>query len=379
MTPDPSSDLRTTPHTYEASGVARLDETPGFRSLIGALRATFALRPDTGRSLLDFGYYATVLDLGPTTQALAFSTDGVGTKAIAAQLADRYDTVGIDCVAMNVNDILCVGAEPVAMLDYLACDLASDRLLSEIGVGLLEGARQANISIPGGEISQIKDIITGPRPGYAFDLVGTAIGLVDRDRIIVGQDIQPGHAVVGLASSGIHSNGVTLARKVLLESAAITIDTHVPEFGRTLGEELLEPTRIYVKAVLPLLREPSSGGVSGLFHLTSDGFLNLLRCRADVGFEIDALPEPQPVFQMIQRLGNVEDAEMYQVFNMGVGFCVVCEPAAVPGVIAHAKAAAVDAWEIGRAIPASPREGSGKAVYLREKNLVGKNGRFAPA
>jgi len=147
---------------YDDAGVVSVSERPGFRALLAQLRQTFALRAGVGRSLTDFGHFASVLDLGQPL-ALAISTDGIGTKAIIAQLVDRYDTVGIDCVAMNVNDVLCVGAEPIAMTDYIAVDVASDRLLEEIGKGLLEGARQANISVPGGEISQMGDVIRSER------------------------------------------------------------------------------------------------------------------------------------------------------------------------------------------------------------------------
>ena len=147
-----ASDTRST--TYEDSGVAPIDDRPGFTGLLAHLSETLALRPGTGRPLLGFGHYASVLDIGGP-QALAISTDGVGTKAIVAQMMDKYDTIGIDCVAMNANDVICVGAEPIAMLDYIAVEVADDRLLAEIGKGLLEGARPANISIPGGEVSQI--------------------------------------------------------------------------------------------------------------------------------------------------------------------------------------------------------------------------------
>jgi phosphoribosylformylglycinamidine cyclo-ligase len=364
--------------TYESSGVAALDGRAGFRALLAQLKQTFALRPGTGRSLLDFGAYASILEIGGP-QALAISTDGVGTKCIVAQLMDRYDTVGIDCVAMNVNDILCVGAEPIAMTDYIAVEVAGDRLLEEIGKGLLEGARQANISIPGGEISQIPEIIRSERPGYGFDLLGTAVGLVDKDAVVVGEGVTPGQAIVGLASSGIHSNGLTLARKVLLrkadsgqqtaDSLRMALDARPPELGgRTVGEELLEPTRIYVKAVMPALRERLA---TALCHVTSDGFLNLARLNAPVGFEIERLPETPAIFELIQRAGNVAPEEMFRVYNMGVGFCVVCAPDAVSRVIAHAAAAGVDAWEIGCVVD-DPR----KRVWLRQHGLVGEEGRF---
>jgi phosphoribosylformylglycinamidine cyclo-ligase len=360
------------PKTYEGAGVARLDERAGFRALISMLRQTFEHRPEggTGRSLVDFGAYASIIDIGGPT-ALAMSTDGIGTKAIIAQLMDRYDTVGIDCVAMNVNDVLCVGAEPVSMLDYIAVETADDRLLAELGKGLLEGARQARISIPGGEISQMREVIRSERPGFGFDLAGTCVGLVNRERIIVGEDVRPGDAIVGLASTGIHSNGLTLAREALLATAGLAIDEHVEELGRTVGEELLEPTRIYVEAVLPMLGEPS-GSIKTLAHITSDGFLNLTRAPAAVGYEIDRLPEPPAIFRLLQEAGGVAPEEMFQVYNMGIGFCAVCAAEGVSGVIGHAKAAGVEAWEIGRVV-----EDERKRVWLREQGLVGEKGKFA--
>jgi phosphoribosylformylglycinamidine cyclo-ligase len=310
--------------------------------------------------------------------AIAISTDGVGTKAIVAQLMDRYDTVGIDCVAMNVNDVLCVGAEQISLLDYIAVETATDRLLEELGKGLLEGARQANISIPGGEISQMREVIRSERPGYGFDLAGTCVGVVDRDRVIDGRGVRPGDAIVGLASTGVHSNGLTLAREALLGTAGLAIDEHVEELGRTVGEELLEPTRIYVRAVLPMLKEPT-GAIKSLAHITSDGFLNLTRAPAAVGYEIDRLPEPPAVFRLLQEAGGVAPEEMFQVYNMGVGFCVVCGADAVSRVIAHAKAAGVEAWEIGRVAEDARKRPDGRPsgrVWLREQGLVGENGRF---
>ncbi len=366
-----ASNRASEPATYESSGVRRIDDSPGFKSLLAELKVVNNLRSGVGASLVGFGAYASVLDIGGD-QAIAISTDGVGTKAIIAQMVDRYDTVGIDCVAMNVNDVICVGAEPVTMLDYLAVEEASDRLLAEIGIGLREGAEQANISIPGGEISQIKEIIRSERPGFGFDLAGTALGLVNKARIITGADAKPGHVIVGLASSGIHSNGITLAREALLGRGGLKVDSHVPELGRTLGEELLEPTSIYVGAVMPMLREDI--GISSLCHITSDGYLNLARAQAPVGFEIEFLPEPQAVFGLIQSTGGVTDEEMFQVYNMGVGFCVVCPPESAARVMELAGAAGCESWVIGRCTDDPER-----TVHLRPKRLVGRGGRFTPA
>jgi len=359
----------TAARTYTESGVRATNDQDGFKALLASLRETFELRKDVGRSLLDFGYFASVLSLGGNA-AIAISTDGIGTKAIVAQILDKYDTVGIDCVAMNANDVICVGAEPISMTDYIAVDVASDRLLSEIGVGLLEGARQANINIPGGEISQIPSIIKAERPGFGFDLVGTCIGVVQADRVLTGSAIADGDAIIGLASDGIHSNGLTLAREALSEDGELLPHQHIPEFKQTLGEELLRPTRIYVKPVLGMLNEELS--VKALVHITSDGFLNLTRVQNTTSFVIDDLPEPQPIFKMIAARGPVEPAEMYRVFNMGVGFAVVAPAASATRIIEIARDQGCDAKVIGHC------EADGlKQVRIPELGLTGHGGAFA--
>jgi phosphoribosylformylglycinamidine cyclo-ligase len=241
---------------------------------------------------------------------IALSTDGVGTKLLLAEGAGRWDTVGIDCVAMNVNDLICVGAEPYAMLDYIAVPEADPAVLAQIGVGLRKGAERAGIEIPGGELAQLGEIVKGP------DLVGAAFGVVRLDSIVTGDRIEPGDAVIGLPSSGLHSNGYTLARRALRE-----IDPDDHRLGRRLLDILLEPTEIYVRPVLELLG--SSVDVRGLAHITSGGLGNLLRLEAGVGYEIDD-PLPVPgVFDLIQESSAVSDEEMREVFNMGCGFCCV--------------------------------------------------------
>jgi phosphoribosylformylglycinamidine cyclo-ligase len=222
--------------TYQQAGVDSAQASAGLQGLLHWVRQTHAFRRDTGAVRLPIGYYANVIDIGHGL-GLAISTDGVGSKLLVAQLMDKYETVGIDCVAMNANDILCVGARPLSMVDYLAVQAPHARLLEELGKGLYEGAKQANITIAGGELAQIGEMISGVREGYGFDLAATCVGTVPLDRIVVGQDIQPGDVLIGLASSGIHSNGLTLARRVLLTSEGWPIDRHLPELGRTLGEE----------------------------------------------------------------------------------------------------------------------------------------------
>ncbi|HTU01038.1 MAG TPA: phosphoribosylformylglycinamidine cyclo-ligase [Candidatus Sulfotelmatobacter sp.] len=351
--------------SYSEAGVNTVKEEKALAGLLRWVGRT--LEFGRCRTALDFGYFATVLDLG-TGQGLALSTDGVGTKLLVAEMLDKYDTVGIDCVAMNVNDLLCVGAEPLAMLDYIAVQEADPDMLAAIGKGLHEGARQANISIPGGEIAQVRELIRGVREGRGFDLAGACVGLVPMDRILIGQAIQPGDVVLGLPSSGIHSNGLTLARDVFFTRAGYRPDQRVPDLGRTIGEELLEPTRIYVKEVLPLLHPEF--GVRGLAHITSDGLLNLARVQAPVGYVLDWLPEPPPVFRLLQRLGAVPDEEMFQVYNMGIGFCLVVAAAQADRTQAALRASGVDAKVLGKAV-ADPE----RAVHL-PNGLVGRGNSF---
>jgi phosphoribosylformylglycinamidine cyclo-ligase len=254
------------------------------------------------------GHYASVLRLDERT-GIAFGTDGVGTKMVVAEQLGRLETIGVDCVAMNVNDLVCVGAEPIALVDFILCSTADPDLCAAIGVGLRRGAELAGIEIPGGEIAQVGDVVNG------LELAGSAIGVVALDAIVTGAAIAPGDAVIGLPSSGLHSNGYTLARAAL---AGIGLDDE--RLGPPLGEVLLEPTEIYVRAVLDLLASPVE--VRGLAHITGDGLNNLLRLGDGVGYAIDdPLPAP-PVFELIATEGGIDEEEMHEVFNMGCGFCV---------------------------------------------------------
>ncbi len=261
------------------------------------------------------GHYASVIELDERT-GIALSTDGVGTKLLVAEQLGRYDSVGIDCVAMNVNDVICVGAEPLAMLDYIAIDKADPAVCAEVGVGLARGAELAGVEIPGGELAQLGEMVRG------VDVSGACFGTVALAEIVDGSAVQPGDPILGLPSSGLHSNGYSLARSAL---AGLPLDEDpAGRLGRPLGDELLEPTEIYVKPVLELLR--SEFEVRGLAHITSGGLGNLLRLAAEVGYEIDdPLPAP-PVFGLIQERSGASDEEMHDVFNMGCGFCCVVAP-----------------------------------------------------
>jgi phosphoribosylformylglycinamidine cyclo-ligase len=219
------SEQSTTPLTYDAVGVDTHGEEDSLRELGKWVEKTFPL--NRAVPLLALGYFANVLKLSPEL-GLAISTDGVGTKLLIAQELGKYDTVGIDCIAMNANDILCVGARPISMVDYIAVQQADPAFLGEIGKGLFEGARQAGINIPGGEIAQVREMLHGHREGHAFDLVGTCVGTVHPERLIVGNGIRPGDLVVGIASSGVHSNGFTLARRALFDEAKLRVTDTLP-------------------------------------------------------------------------------------------------------------------------------------------------------
>ncbi|MFQ5874721.1 MAG: phosphoribosylformylglycinamidine cyclo-ligase [Dehalococcoidia bacterium] len=332
---------------YRAAGVDTEKQDLALASLIQRLRNTWTHRDHVG---LDFGHFANFVDLGGT--GVAISTDSVGTKAIVAQLMGDYYAVGIDCVAINVNDVLCLGAEPQSLVDYIAVQRIDSAMLDGIGRGLEEGARQANITIVGGEIAQLPEVLRGEEEGTGFDLVGTCIGMLDPDAAITGSRIEPGDVIVGLPSSGIHCNGLTLARKVFgitrdenKEQKKRRLAEHFPELGSTLGEELLKPTRIYVAEVMGMMKEGVD--LRGLAHISGDGFLNLPRLEADVGYFIDALPQPHPIFHLIQAHGAVPDEEMYSVFNMGIGFCVVVPQRDAERAVGIAKSNGTEASRIG--------------------------------
>jgi phosphoribosylformylglycinamidine cyclo-ligase len=321
-----------TEDAYARAGVSQGDADAAVASLVAALGSA---APADSRQVLASGHYANVVRLDERT-GIALSTDGVGTKLVVAEQLGRRDTIGSDCVVMNVNDVVCVGAEPLAMVDYLAVERAAPEVAEAIGTGLGRGAERAGIEIVGGELAQLGEIVNG------LDLAGACFGVVAPDSLVTGASIEPGDPVIGLPSSGLHSNGYTLARSAL---DGIPMDDE--RLGRPLGDVLLEPTEIYVKPIVELLR--SEVDLRGLAHITSGGLENLLRLEADVGYEID---DPLPVleiFTLIQELADVPDAEMHEVFNMGCGFCVVVGASDERLALERLRAHYPDAKRIGRA------------------------------
>jgi phosphoribosylformylglycinamidine cyclo-ligase len=352
---------------YAAAGVDTTQAGRAIDSLVSVLKTIDSGAPS--RQVVGSGHYASVLALDERI-GIALCTDGVGTKLIVAEQAGRFDTIGIDCVAMNVNDLVCVGATPIAMVDYLAVEEADATVLEAIGQGLKAGAERAGVEIPGGELAQLPEMVRGHPSPHGLDLVGTAIGTVPLDRIVSGSAIAPGDALLGLPASGLHSNGFTLARRALLDQGGLGLDKAPAELGRTLADELLEPTEIYVRPVLDLLA--SGIGVHGLAHITGDGLLNLLRLNLETGYVIDEpLPVP-PVFALIAELGEVPEAQMQQVFNMGTGFVCVT-PSADAGRALEA---------LRRHYPAAARIGqvtdAAGTVALPRAGLVGDSDGFRP-
>lgn len=292
--------------TYKESGVDIHLEN---RSIDAMKAVLTSKRKGFGAPMTEIGHYAGLLDMG--SFALAMTTDGVGSKVLIANAIEKWDTVGIDCIAMNVNDLYAIGAEPIAFVDYLAVEKVDPERATQIAIGLRRGAELSNMTIVGGETASLPEIIRG------FDLAGTAIGIVDKDKVVTGEQIQVGDALVGVPSDGLHSNGYTLARRIIAQSKYTYFD-QMPGSDKTIGEELLTPTRIYHE-IVELVKECD---VHGLAHITGSGLLKLRRITP-LGFEITDPLEPQPIFHLLQELGNVDDAEMYRTFNMGMGFVIV--------------------------------------------------------
>ena len=292
--------------TYAGAGVDDEKTARALKGIISLAKETFEFRRDKiGEPAGDLGHYSALMDFRDFY--LAMTTDGVGTKVLVAEAVEKFDTIGIDMIAMNVNDLLCIGAEPVALVDYLAVKEPDEEIVAQIGKGLYEGAKQAGIAVVGGETAVMPDLISG------FDLAGTAVGVVEKGKIITGERIRPGDAVIGISSSGIHSNGLTLARKLLIPKYGLDYEYG----GRKLWNWLLEPTRIYVRPLLELLEDVE---VHGLAHITGGGLLNLKRLT-NYGFKLE-MPPVEGIFGLIHENG-VPLEEMFRVFNMGIGMIAV--------------------------------------------------------
>ena len=283
--------------TYSEAGVDIDASERATEALIAQIKSVN--RKGDGEAIkLDNGF-AGLVKLGDG--ALAMCTDGVGSKLLLAEEMDSIHTVGIDCVAMNTNDLICVGAEPLSFVDYIALDKPDEKLMAKIGMGLAEGCKQSNCTLSGGETAILPELVHG------FDIAGTSVGYVKQDKIIDGTKISEGDILIGLKSSGPHSNGYTLIRKLF-------------DGDKDIGKQLVEPTRIYVKEVMNLIKQVE---VHGIAHITGGGLDNINRINDNFQYLIDnPLPVP-PVFDWLQEKGSIEDKEMYRTFNMGMGMIII--------------------------------------------------------
>jgi phosphoribosylformylglycinamidine cyclo-ligase len=301
--------------------------------------AARARRPEVRAGV---GGFAGLFDLGGG-RLFAAATDGVGTKLEVASMAGRFDTVGIDLVAMCADDVACTGAEPLFFLDYLAVGAIVPERVAAIVEGVGEGCRRAGCALLGGETAEHPGVMQADR----FDLAGFCVGLVEEDRLLGPHRVRDGDVLVGLASSGLHSNGYSLVRRALLEGGRIGLDVVLPGIGRPLADELLEPTRIYAPLVAALARD---GLLHAAAHVTGGGLVdNVPRALPEgLGAEIDGATWPvPPVFDLVAREGGVEAREMYVTFNMGIGMVLVADPSAAGAVEAAAAGSGVAAYRIG--------------------------------
>jgi phosphoribosylformylglycinamidine cyclo-ligase len=322
------SDPKPTKLTYRDAGLNLALYEQSIASMVPFLKRTH-----TPRVLDGFGGFASLFSLDYNNRLFAKNyrrpvlvtcTDGVGSKLKVAALISKFDTVGIDLVAMSVNDALCTGGEPLLFLDYLAMPKDDPALTRDLIKGISDGCIEADCALVGGETAILPDFY---QPGD-FDMAGFCVGVVERDHIINGRAIRPGDKVLGLASTGLHSNGYSLVRKVVFEHAGLKVSDFVPELGRTIGEELLEPTRIYVRSIKKILHHypVKKGVVRGLAHITGEGLEGnvprVLPANRRVFLKRGSWQIP-PVFTWLQKLGNIDQAEMDTVFNMGIGFVMI--------------------------------------------------------
>ncbi|MCM3585399.1 phosphoribosylformylglycinamidine cyclo-ligase [Mesobacillus maritimus] len=302
------------------------------------------VRPGVIGGLGGFGGMFDLSTLGLKEPVLISGTDGVGTKLILSMLMEKHDSIGIDAVAMCVNDIVVQGAEPIYFLDYIACGKSEPERIEAIVKGIADGCEQAGCALVGGETAEMP----GMYEEHEYDLAGFAVGACEKSALITGETIKAGDVLIGLASSGIHSNGYSLVRKVLLEEAGLKLDQYVADLDNTLGDELLKPTKIYVKPLLSALKKFQ---LKGMAHITGGGFIeNIPRMLPDgLGAIIEEgswrIP---PIFTVLESLGKLDRQEMYNIFNMGIGMVVAISPEEAPEVLAHFTSCGEEASVIGK-------------------------------
>jgi len=325
---------------YKEAGV---DVEAGYKAVsLMKSHVSKTLRPEVLTDIGGFGGLFSLENMKYEKPVLVSGTDGVGTKLKIAFVMDKHDTVGIDCVAMCVNDIICSGAQPLFFLDYIALGKLVPEKVEQIVKGVSEGCVMAGCSLIGGETAEMP----GFYPQDEYDLAGFAVGIADKDKIINGKRIKTGDILVGFASSGIHSNGYSLVRKIF-DINSQKLNEYNEDLGRTLGEELLAPTRIYVKTILSLMKKYA---IKGIANITGGGFIENIPRLLPEGLKavIHKGTWPVlPVFELIQKLGNVEERDMYNTFNMGIGMVLAVSPEIAPFVVAEANSLGEKAYIIG--------------------------------
>jgi phosphoribosylformylglycinamidine cyclo-ligase len=333
--------MRNQSMTYADAGVDARKISEAHKILKQIFESTFRFREGkVGFPIDGIGHYAGLIDVDGS-HALGLHVDGVGTKAMIAQMMKKYDTIGIDCVAMCVNDLICTGCEPTSFLDYIAVRKIDLDVIKQIGKGIAEGAKRADVAVIGGETAVIPEMLS-----TELDLVGMALGIRNTTDLVLGDNIKDGDILVGLRSSGIHANGLTLARKLLEK---YSLDSLIPQLGTTLGEELLRPTEIYVKAIMEALKKTE---IHGLAHITSTSFmkLNRIMSRAKLGASIDSLPSKPKIFDFIEKEVKVPHEEMLRTFNQGIGFVTICPESEMDKAIDIFEKFGHDSLPIGRVV-----------------------------
>ncbi len=344
--------------TYQKSGVD-LRKIRYVQKDIGDFIKNTSIFQNVGNVITGFGHYSGLIEIGPSVFAL--HTDGVGTKLIIAQKMGIYNTVGIDCIAMNVNDVICVGAKPFAFVDYIALQSLDKKILKEIMKGLVLGAKMAKIAIVGGETAVVPDLLSEKQD--SFDLAGTALGIGEKNSLILGNKIHEDQIIFGLESNGLHSNGYTLARKAL---ANLPLDKKPKNWLTSLGEELLAPTRIYVEPIIELLEKKIE--VSGLANITGGAFTKLKRLNEKICFNLDNLPQPiSPIFNLIRQKGKITYDEMYKTFNMGIGFCIIAPKESETNIMKIVQKHKINLYKIGKT---SKNINASVVLRIEEKNYI---------
>ncbi len=337
--------------SYKKAGVD-IREIKKSQQAIGKIIASTHKSQKIAKMTHGFGHYAGIVEI-PGGKLLATHTDGVGTKVLIANKMKKFNTVGIDCVAMNVNDIICIGATPISFVDYIAANKNNQQIFKKIVEGLAIGAKKATVPIIGGETAIMPDLFAGK--GFQFDLAGAVVGLLSKKEMILGKSIKTNDVIIGVKSSGLHSNGYSLARNVLLKK--FSLNDKIRGIGM-LGNALLSPTEIYVK---PVLESNQKCEIHGLAHITGGSFTKLLRLK-NIGYDLDQLPKAPPLMRLIQDCG-VKGDEMYKTFNMGIGFCIIAPKNQVAKIRRIFKKHKMVTYEIGKII-------SRKGVFINSKKIA---------